>query len=165
MAPGPREVSVVVIRPAAALLLFLALATPAASQGTALTDSEQALLLAVNDARAAEGLQPLGVDTALTRAARSHSQELLATDVLAHGDFATRLRRFGARGPVLAENLAWGTGGLARAGAIVRAWLRSPGHRANLLRPGFRRIGLGAVVGEFAGHSGATVVTADFAGS
>ena len=152
------------IRAAAALVLFLALATPAASQGTALTPSEQSLLLAVNDARAEAGLQPLGLDAALTRAARAHSHALLARDVLEHGDFAGRLRSFGARGPMLGENLAWGAGAYSRARAIVRACLGSPGHRENLLRPGFRRIGLGAVVGEFAGYSGAVVVTADFAG-
>ena len=156
--------SVLLIRAAVALTLLLALAAPAASKGTALTRPEQSLLQAVNEARAAAGLEPLDVDAALTRAARAHSHTLLARDVLAHGDFATRLRSFGARGPMLGENLAWGTGAYARAGAIVRAWLGSPGHRENLLRPGFQRIGLGAVVGEFAGYGGATVVTADFAG-
>jgi hypothetical protein len=33
-----------------------------------------------------------------------------------------------------------------------------------LLRPGFRRVGIGISLGTFAGHGGATVVTADFAG-
>jgi uncharacterized protein YkwD len=47
----------------------------------------------------------------------------------------------------------------------VRGWLASPGHRANLLRPGWTRIGIGARVGAFRGYSGVTVVTADFAGS
>jgi uncharacterized protein YkwD len=41
-------------------------------------------------------------------------------------------------------------------------WLASPGHRANLLRPGFRRLGLGIATGSFPGQAGATVVTADF---
>jgi uncharacterized protein YkwD len=42
--------------------------------------------------------------------------------------------------------------------------LSSPGHRANLLRPGFRYVGVGTATGRFAGVSGATIVTADFAG-
>jgi hypothetical protein len=33
-----------------------------------------------------------------------------------------------------------------------------------MLRRGFRRIGIGIAFGTFAGHSGAAVVTADFAG-
>jgi uncharacterized protein YkwD len=38
-------------------------------------------------------------------------------------------------------------------------------HRANLLRPGFNRIGIGAARGTFHGLPDALVVTADFAGS
>jgi uncharacterized protein YkwD len=146
------------------LVLFLALAGQASSQGAALSASEQNLLRAVNEARAASGLQPLSVDVALTRAARFHSRTLMVRNRLEHGDVAGRLRSFGARGRTLGENLAWGSGPYARAQAIVRAWLNSPPHRANLLRPGYRRIGLGAAVGTFAGNNGATVVTADFAG-
>ena len=86
-------------------------------------------------------------------------------DVLIHGAFAARLASFGARGPAFGENLAWGVGPGAQTHMIVRAWLASPGHRAILLRPGWRRLGIGTVVGTFAGYRGATVVTADFAGS
>jgi len=126
--------------------------------------SERSLLHAVNATRVAYGLSPLSADPVLTRAAESYSRTLLARDVFEHGDFAARMQAFGARGPVLAENIAWGTGPYRAAGAIVREWMQSPPHRANLLRPGFRRIGLGAAVGTFQGYSGAIVVTADFAG-
>ena len=44
-------------------------------------------------------------------------------------------------------------------------WLNSPPHRKNLLRAGFRRVGVGAMMGTFSGTGGARVVTADFAGS
>jgi uncharacterized protein YkwD len=145
------------------LLLVLVLAgANVASAGP--TAREQAFVAAVNATRAANGVGPLSVDDALTRAARHQSRVLLARDVLSHGDFAGRLRRFGATGRMLGENLAWGSAGAADPRSIVQAWMRSPGHRENLLRPGFRRIGLGAVVGEFDGWTGATVVTADFAG-
>lgn len=90
---------------------------------------------------------------------------MLRRNYFSHGQVARRLASFGARGPRVGENLAWGTGAYARAEAIVRAWLTSPPHRANLLRPGFRRVGVGAVVGTFAGYGGATVVTANFAGT
>jgi hypothetical protein len=33
-----------------------------------------------------------------------------------------------------------------------------------MLRPGFRRVGIGIAFGTFAGHGDAGVVTADFAG-
>jgi uncharacterized protein YkwD len=46
---------------------------------------------------------------------------------------------------------------------IVRQWLNSPAHRENLLRPGYRRVGLGAAIGTYSGVR-ARMVTADFAG-
>jgi uncharacterized protein YkwD len=46
----------------------------------------------------------------------------------------------------------------------VNRWLASPRHRVVLLRPGFRRVGIGISFGMFAGRGNATVVTADFAG-
>jgi uncharacterized protein YkwD len=87
-----------------------------------------------------------------------------ANGVFAHGAFRTRMIRFHAAGPLLGENLAWGTGEYGTPRGIVNAWLASPAHRANLLRPGFRRIGLGELQTRFQGAAGARVVTADFAG-
>jgi uncharacterized protein YkwD len=43
-------------------------------------------------------------------------------------------------------------------------WLASPPHRANLLRPGFRTVGVGVARGTFQGYAGALLVTTDFAG-
>ena len=144
-------------------MIALALGAGSAEAGS-LTSSEASILGAVNSARAARGLVPLRSDAPLVRAARSHSTTLMRTDAFTHGSFASRIAASGARGPRFGENLAWGTGSRASARSIVRAWLASPGHRANLLRPGFRRIGIGTRVGTFQGHGGATVVTADFAG-
>jgi uncharacterized protein YkwD len=134
------------------------------AEAAALSEREASLLGAVNAVRAAHDLRPLSVDGRLVRAARGHSATLLRRDVLTHGDFHRRMRRSGARGPLYGENLAWGTGARASARKIVRAWLQSPSHRRNLLRPGFRRIGLGTKTGTFAGRRGTTMVTADFAG-
>ena len=155
------------------LIVALLAFAPAATAGTAVaagtrattqTQSERALLGAVNGVRASHGLRPLRVDGALVRAARSYSARMIRTGVFAHGAMGARLAEHGARGPVFGENLAWGVGSSAAARAIVKSWLASPGHRANLLRPGWTRIGLGALRGTFQGHRGATVVTADFAG-
>jgi uncharacterized protein YkwD len=143
------------------LVLVLAGANVASA---GLTAREHAFVAAVNTTRAAHGVPPLSVDATLTRAARYQSRISLARDVLAHGDFADRLRRFGATGRMLGENLAWASAGAAQARAIVGMWLKSPPHRENLLRPSFRRIGVGTAVGEFRGYGGSTVVTADFAG-
>jgi uncharacterized protein YkwD len=89
---------------------------------------------------------------------------MIATDVFAHGAFARRMLRFDVTGRIAGENLAWGTGSAGTARAIVAAWLASPEHRANLLRPSFRRIGVGDLLGPFQGYGDARVITADFAG-
>lgn len=118
----------------------------------------------MNAARAAHGLRPLHADATLRTAARAHSVDMLRSDYFAHGDFPGRMATFHVRGPVAGENLAWGSGPYGQTQAIVQEWLASPEHRANLLRPGFSRIGIGIVRGTFLGNAGATVVTADFAG-
>lgn len=141
---------------------FFAFAVAPLAQAGSLSRSEASLLRAVNQTRASYGLKPVRFDVRLERAARSHSQDMLARSYFAHGAVASRFRAFGARGPIVGENLAWGEGVGAR--GVIRMWLASPKHRANLLRPGFRRIGIGTATGTFLGYGGATVVTADFAG-
>jgi uncharacterized protein YkwD len=140
------------------------LALPGAAGAAGRTSSESSLLQAINRVRAAHHLHALRYEPTLARAARAHSAEMLRDDTFAHGAFSSRMIRFGVHGPFVGENLAWGTGSYGSAAGIVGAWLASPEHRANLLRPGFRRIGLGELTGSFLGVRGANVVTADFAG-
>ena len=128
------------------------------------TTSAASVLREMNRVRAAHGLPRLRLDTHLQRAAVSHSKEMLASNVFAHGAFARRMIRFDVKASIAGENLAWGTGTKGTARAIVAAWLASPEHRANLLRPSFSRAGVGELVGLFQGHGDARVVTADFAG-
>ena len=138
-------------------------ASPALA-GTAGTSSVPSLLAAMNATRANHGLGPLHLATTLSRAARAHSTDMLQHNYFAHGDFGSRMTQFRIAGPTIGENLAWGTGRYGEAASIVQEWLASPEHRANLLRPGYSRIGIGIARGSFQGSSGATVVTADFAG-
>jgi uncharacterized protein YkwD len=141
-----------------------ALLVPAAAFGQGMTKPDGTLLQQMNKVRAQHGLASLRVDAHLERAAQSHSHEMLATGVFTHGAFGTRMIRFAVTGTLAGENLAWGTGVRGTARGIVAAWLASPEHRANLLRPSFRRVGIGDLVGSFQGSPGANVVTADFAG-
>jgi uncharacterized protein YkwD len=147
------------------LVVLLAFSLVPAAQAATLSQSERSLLGAVNDVRAAHNLRPLKVDAKLLASARTYSTAMIQQDVFTHGAFAERLTHSGARGPAFGENLAWATGTYTRARHIVRMWMDSPGHRENLLRPGWTRIGIGARVGNFLGYTGATVITADFAGS
>jgi uncharacterized protein YkwD len=139
------------------LLAFTATASARPASGSS-------LLAVVNATRAHYGLAPLHADTTLARAARAHSSEMLHTGSFSHGAFTRRMQSYHVRGPFVGENLAWGSGGYASPQRIVQEWLASPEHRANLLRPGFTRIGIGTATGTFQGHAGAIVVTADFGG-
>jgi uncharacterized protein YkwD len=144
-----------------------AAATPqgAGSTAAALADVEQALLAAVNGARAENGLAALGVDASLETAARAHTQDLLAHDAFTH-DFvdATGSTPFGSwigrfyRGSCAGENLATGSPTLTPDQA-VQLWLTSPGHRANLLSTRFTTIGV-----ALQGSNGTWIATTDFGG-
>lgn len=150
---------------AALCVFFVAFALVPAAEATTLTRGERTLLGAVNELRAAHKLRPLRVDPTLVHAARDYSATLIRQDVFTHGALGPRLAQYGVCGPLYGENLAWGKGTRATARGIIRGWMASPSHRANLLRPGWTRIGIGSHVGTFLGYGGATVVTADFAGS
>ena len=146
-----------------AFLASFALLGPAAgAQARTLSSSEASLLVTMNSVRTSHRLAPLRVDVRLLRAARGHSADMLHRQYFAHGSVLGRALAQGAHGPVFGEDLAWGTGVTAQ--WVVTQWLTSPAHRAVLLRPGFRRVGIGISFGTFAGHGGVAVVTADFAG-
>ena len=146
-----------------AVAAALVLAAPATAMA-GLTKNEAALLRQMNVVRAQHGLGRLTFAQNLERAARSHSHSMLAGNVFAHGAFGSRMLQFDISGTFAGENLAWGTGTRGTARGVVAAWLASPEHRANLLRPSFKRVGVGALTGTFLGHQGARVITADFAG-
>src|SRR5215468_10135259 len=122
----------------------------------------RAIVAAVNAVRTAHLLPALTVDLRLSRAARSHSIDMLRRGYFAHGNFAARMARFHVRGTLFEENLAFSSGILSGQAAVAD-WLASPPHRETLLDPKLRRIGVSAPVGPFDGFATATVVTADFA--
>lgn len=144
------------------LAVFALLIPTAAAQARGVSSPEASLLSSMNAVRHAHGLPALRLDHHLVRAARGHSADMMQRQYFAHGSVLGRAVAAGARGPIFGEDLAWSTGLTAR--WVVERWLTSPSHRAVLLRPGFRRVGIGIAFGTFIGHGGAGVVTADFAG-
>jgi uncharacterized protein YkwD len=153
-----------IIRCVLAGLLLAMLFAPSLGASSKKRTRELDLLRALNRVRAQSGLRPLVEDWHLCAAARHHSKEMVAHNVFGHGAFAWRMAHFHVRGPHYGEALAWGNGSLGTSDAIVNAWLNSPEHRALLLSPVFRRVGVGEADGPFAGTGSATVATADFAG-
>lgn len=109
-------------------------------------ESERQMVALVNDERVAAGLAPLELDPRLVPVARAHATEMLRLRYFAHqspvsGSPFDRLAAAGIRYSRAGENLAY-----ARTVASAhRGLMDSPGHRANILRPEFTRIGVGVV--------------------
>jgi uncharacterized protein YkwD len=125
---------------------------------------ERAMLCLTNAARKAAGKPPLTGLGGLHRAAARKSADILRCDEFSHEacgrDFAYWIERLADCG-ASAENIAWGTGSLASPRAIFRSWMRSSGHRANILGP-YREIGIGLRVGDLEGNAAAHVWTQNF---
>lgn len=109
---------------------------------------EAEMLRLVNDERAANGLAPLEADPELAEVARRHSADMFARGYFAHNTpegkspfdrISESKIRYGTAG----ENLA-----LAPSLQIAHTGLmNSPGHRANILRSKYGRVGIGILDG------------------
>ena len=168
---------------ASALLVAVVVVAVAAAPGSArarggsqtrTAQLQAALLAQINSFRAAHGLRRLRISRGLTVVAGAHSAQMARLGFFSHNSangqsFSQRLARFytprGFRSWTVGENLVWGGPDIGPARAF-QLWLASPPHRANLLNPSWREIGLGAVHSTSApgvyGGGAATVVTADF---
>jgi uncharacterized protein YkwD/uncharacterized membrane protein required for colicin V production len=113
-------------------------------QAPARPELEARMLMLLNEARQAQGLTPLQADPEATELSRAHSQDMLSQRYFSHvspqgQDPFDRLQSAGLRFRAAGENLALApTVRLAHEGLM-----KSPGHRANILRPGFGRVGIG----------------------
>ena len=106
---------------------------------------EEAVARLVNRERAVRGLPPLVVDVRLAAAAAAHAADLARRGVSGHegADGSGPAQRADAAGyawRVIAENVA---AGQPDATTAVAAWMRSPGHRANVLATDVRHVGAG----------------------
>lgn len=109
------------------------------------TADEQIYALA-NQARAEAGAGRLQWDPALAAAALYHCRRMAAEGPIAHryggeADLAGRAGQAGAHFSLIEENVAVGPS----AEMIHEEWMRSPGHRSNLLNPEINRIGVAVV--------------------
>ena len=111
-------------------------------------DLERQMLDLVNAERVANGLQPLAADPELTEVARRHSTDMFVRGYFAHDTPEglspfDRMRDAHVGFLTAGENLA-----LAPTLSIAHTGLmNSPGHRANILRPQFGRVGIGIMDG------------------
>ncbi|MDB5095674.1 MAG: polymerase [Cyanobacteria bacterium RYN_339] len=138
------------------------LAPPGPLQPTAGQDAViQAVLDGVNRERAKAALPPLTLSRELNTVAAARSQDMAArnyfdhTDPDGHDPF-WHLQQAGIAFRTAGENIAEGQ---ATPESVVSDWMNSPGHRANILNPAYRTIGIGV-----ASSSHGTVWTQDFSG-
>jgi uncharacterized protein YkwD len=123
----------------------------------------RATLCELNRTRGHYGLHRLRLNKKLSRAARRHARDMarrnyFSHDTLGGGSFLDRIRRTGylrgAHSWIVGENLAWGSRGYSRPQVIMRMWMNSPGHRANILNGSFREIGIGVAYDAPVPHGG-----------
>jgi uncharacterized protein YkwD len=187
MALGLRQLTLFAAFAAAALLLALAAspAAPAASadacqrwgdkQPKEITTGQarKATLCFTNRERASRGLKKLDRNKKLQQAAQRHTDKMHGTGCFSHecpgeGDLTARLRDMnyltdGLTRWMYAENVAWGAGNHGTPRSIVDAWMKSPGHRANILNGDFRDAGVGVAPGTpTAKQASGGVYTLDF---
>lgn len=133
--------------------------------GAPASAQERAMLCLVNRARAQRGLDPLAAPASLARAAARKSADILRCDEFSHEacdrEFTYWIERAGYRGCREGENIAYGGGRYATPTSIFQMWMRSSGHRENILGP-YEDIGIGLQVGEIEGYGGAHVWTQEF---
>lgn len=93
-----------------------------------------------NDHRDEHGLRRLRTDECLARFANRHAARMAQQQRLFHQDPSPVLRH--CELSRVGENVAYG---YSNGRTVVSGWMRSPGHRANILAPPFRLVAVGAV--------------------
>jgi uncharacterized protein YkwD len=148
-------------------------ATSAPSSSTVqLTKDEQQLVDLINAARAKKGLKPVVVHAKLVASARGHSAEMATKKYFSHSSyngeyFAKRIIRYGYaktgyRYWLAGENIYWGSNIYSSPVAVMDTWMASSAHRAIILDPKFRDIGVGTgSCSSFSGQSNVTFYTLD----
>jgi uncharacterized protein YkwD len=151
----PRKTSLRALAVSVALAACLAAPAHAFACGNVHADANKASIKQVdvatvcllNAQRRRRHLPALHVNKKLSVASVRHARSMAAHHFFAHGDFVGRIRAVhylaGAGSWIVGENIAWGSQRLGTPEAIVRAWMNSPPHRANILSRSFREIGIG----------------------
>lgn len=106
---------------------------------------EKAVLDLTNVERQNAGLKPLQTDAKLMNSARQKSTDMASKGYFSHtsptyGSPFDQMKANGVTYKSAAENIAMGQ---RSAEEVVQGWMESPGHRQNILTPGFTHIGIG----------------------
>jgi uncharacterized YkwD family protein len=115
---------------------------------TTSVQAEEVLRL-VNNERSKNGLQPLTLSQKLTSIANVKAADMRDRNYFDHtsptyGSPFEMLQHFGVTYTAAGENIA---AGQKNAEAVMRDWLNSSGHRANILNKEYKELGVGYVSG------------------
>jgi uncharacterized YkwD family protein/spore coat assembly protein SafA len=110
-----------------------------------LLSTESEVLRLINVERSKNGLQTLSYNWEAARVARIKSQDMINNNYFSHtspiyGSPFKMLESYGLRFSAAAENIAYGQ---RTAQEVVNSWMKSPGHRANILSRGYTHTGVG----------------------
>ena len=113
---------------------------------------EERMLEMINAERIKQGLAPLAMDSALRAVARDYARDLLKRGYFSH----TSKEGLSPFDRMRNAQIIYGLAGenLALAPTLEQAHeglIQSPGHRANILNPGFRKLGIGVLDGGIYG--------------
>jgi uncharacterized protein YkwD len=118
------------------------------SANTNMSSYASEVLKLVNQERAKAGLSALTTTSELTSAANKRAQETVQS--FSHtrpngSSFSTVLKEFNVTYRAAGENIAYGQ---KTPQEVVTAWMNSPGHRANIMKADFGKIGIGVHKGS-----------------
>lgn len=121
------------------------------------SEYEQRVIELVNAERVSRSLAPLKYNETLSNAARYHAVDMMQDNYFDHNSFdvqsgslvqvcawSTRVDKFYLNRSWIGENLA---AGYYTPEAAVEGWMNSDGHRANILSPNYREMGVGYASG------------------
>lgn len=117
---------------------------PPSTGGTVSAEASQILQL-VNAERAKVGAAPLTLNLDLSKVAQEKARDMADNGYFSHtsptyGSPFDMMRQFGLKYSYAGENIAKGYTSPA---AVMRGWMNSSGHRANILNPNYTQIGVG----------------------
>lgn len=120
---------------------------PSAPVNSSVSAFEQEVVKLTNAERTKAGLAPFKMDDQLMAAAREKSQDMQSKKYFSHtsptfGSPFDRMKALGITYKSAGENIAQGQ---RTPQEVVKAWMDSPGHRANILNAQFTHIGVGYV--------------------
>jgi uncharacterized protein YkwD len=130
----------------ATLFAIVLLASPANAAAVSSAQLSAGIVTLTNQQRAAHGCKAVKVDARLVAAAAGHSSYMARTGSFSHtgsggSSFSTRVTRAAYPRP-LSENVAFG---YRTAADVMKGWMASPGHRANILNCKASTVGVSTV--------------------